>query len=188
MKSINKNTIYFYKYLKDNGLTPDKYKNVLELGQSVINSVSQYFDNEYEQYLLSERVYYTELIEYKIKGARGWLNNNEIFVPKSIMADEYFNFDNLSREEDIFDDYDIPSINSFDVVVCMGISKDLLQTIKLSQDKYFGLCYDKNDVNQRIIHIYRVYEILRNKLNGYELITDTDSKNNKEFILLKRKN
>lgn len=189
MESINKNTMYFYQYLKDNGLTPDNYKNVLELGQSVPESISRYLmDEDCNQYLLSEKVYYTELLEYKIKGARGWLNNNNMFIPKSIMADEYFNYNNLSIRENIFDDYDIPSINSFDVIVCMGISNDMSQTIYLNQDKYFGLCYDKNDMSQRITHIYRLYETLRNQLNGYELITDTDSSSDKEFILLKRKN
>ena len=72
------------EYMILNGFSPRSYHNILELNQTVNNSLSKYL-KEYKQFLLSTKVNYQELLEHNIKGARGYLDRNDgIVIPKSI--------------------------------------------------------------------------------------------------------
>ncbi len=182
----NKNSVYFLRYLLEIGFNPDNYSGILELGQSAPNSLSRYL-TVYNQYLISKKVDYDELAHYDMNGAFGYVSEGEIFVPKTLANDKHFYYDSpkvIYRRHV----YSYPSIDDFSSIICYGYSIDLNQTLKSKQDKYFGLCIDKNDVNQRYIHFYRLLESIKCHLDGYELINDEDRKTNKEFILLKRKN
>ena len=57
----------FLDYLIANGFQSQNYKNILELIQSVPNSISKYL-KDYRQFLLAEKIDYSELVSYKIKG------------------------------------------------------------------------------------------------------------------------
>lgn len=87
---MTENTRIFLDFLIDNGFNPENYRNILEIIQSVPNSVSKYLKN-YPQFLLSEKVDYSELISHQLKGANGYIDKNgRIIVPKTEEGDKYF--------------------------------------------------------------------------------------------------
>ena len=66
---MQRNNALLLKYFKEEGRFRPYYSDgLLELGQSAYNSLSRYL-NEYNQYLLSEKVNYDELNELNINGA-----------------------------------------------------------------------------------------------------------------------
>ena len=80
---MQRNNALLLKYFKEEGRFRPYYSDgLLELGQSAYNSLSRYL-NEYNQYLLSEKVNYDELNELNINGAFGYLDSCGICVPKS---------------------------------------------------------------------------------------------------------
>ena len=178
----NENTIYFLGYLLENGFNLNNYSGILELGQSVPNSLSRYLA-VYNQYLLSRKVDYNELTQYGINGAYGYVEHEEITISKPLMNVHHILCDVPYKGHS----YSYPSVSKFDSIICHGYSEDLAQALKLKQDKYFGLCIDKSQIDQKFTHFYRLLVAMKHYLDNYELITDEDTKSNKEFILLKRK-
>ncbi len=191
MEIINssKNSVLFLKYIIEEGkFNPDNYKGILELGQSVPSSISQFL-TEYKQYLLSKKVDYDRLEEFGIEGANGYLEYNGICVPKSLKNDNYF-IDNAPKVPYARHGYNIPSINEFDSIVCEGRTIDLFNACWHDADIFIGYC--TNLSNEREL------EFNRNAFNQYldsvdvtnfeyEMMKDTDSKKDKEYCLLRRK-
>ena len=134
------------EYMILNGFSP-KY-NILELNQTVNNSLSKYL-KDYKQFLLSTKVDYQELLDNNIKGARGYLDRNEgIVIPKSIMGDDYFKTINPEVLNGSRGRYNGPDINSFYYVISNGYYSndqllDLINTFKYQvYERFFGLVLD----------------------------------------------
>ena len=89
INNTRKESYLFLKYLLEEGkFNPNNYEGILELGQSVPNSLSKYL-RDFNQYLLSKKVVYEELDSLGLNGAYGYLEQG-IFVPKSLENDKHF--------------------------------------------------------------------------------------------------
>ena len=114
----NNDSKLFYDFIRSNGFNPENYYQTLELVQSVPNSMSQYL-REYKQFLLSRKVTYSELEEYDIKGALGYLEADAtITVPKTL-------------ERMIILDIIDQSYHIHLMVICIQIFLNLIQVLYL---------------------------------------------------------
>lgn len=183
-----------------NGFQPEYYSNILELIQSVPNSLSQYLTN-YKQFLLSEQVSYVDLENYKVSGARGYIDKNEgIVVPKSIEADAYFR----KRQDKVPDKqvprYIYPMVTDFDSIISYYdwtaiTDGKLLGQVTSSmhfpvQNHYTGFILNKDDENlkEKVDIISDMLEgINKNSSQEHTLAHDTISSINKEFYLIKKR-
>lgn len=186
----NNDSKLFYDFINANGFNPENYNQILELVQSAPNSMSQYL-KEYKQFLLSEKVKYSELDEYGIKGAKGYLETyGTIRVYKTLEADNYFQFYG-ARSLYGKHGYNYPDISEFDtgVVFMDEFSRDeVSEIIKLSCTKNFpnmfiGFVSDKNDkaLSFKENSLKRLSDIF-----SYHMVHDTDTEKDKEFYLMKR--
>lgn len=183
------------KYMISEGFNPNNYKRILELSQSVPNSISKDLVEFCNQYLLSKKVIYSELDAYSIDGAVGYVENNNVFVPKTIYNDERFLHTPYKR---LFTKhcYGIPSIDDFGVTIfyqdCIlyGEFSDILTNTSGIEEKFFGFITqkDRNKKNKEIEEFFlgtSVSIINQKSRNEYELTHDTIK--NKELYLIKRK-
>ena len=188
----NNDSKLFYDFINANGFNPENYYQILELVQSVPNSMSQYL-REYKQFLLSRKVTYSELEEYDIKGALGYLEADAtITVPKTLEADDYFRY-HRPKLPYTPHGYMYPDISEFDtgVVFMDEFSRnEVSQIIRLSCAKNFpnmfiGFVADKNDreLSVKEHSLQRLSDTFY-----YNIVHDTDSEKGKEFYLMKRKN
>ena len=67
-----KDSLLMLKYMISEGFNPNNYERILELLQSAPLSLSRNL-KEYNPYLLSRKVLYSELDDYGIDGAYGYL-------------------------------------------------------------------------------------------------------------------
>lgn len=190
----------FLEFMFVNNFQPKNYDNILELIQSVPNSLSQYLTN-YKQFLLSEQVSYVDLKNYEINGARGYIDKNEgIVIPKSTEADGYFR----ERQGKVFDKqiprYVHPPITEFnstisyynwtsftDLRVLRQISSSLYFPF---EDYYIGFIINKNDdyLEEKRDVILNILEGVNiSSSNIHTLAHDTVSDINKEFYLIKKR-
>lgn len=188
----NNDSKLFYDFIRSNGFNPENYYQTLELVQSVPNSMSQYL-REYKQFLLSRKVTYSELEEYDIKGALGYLEADAtITVPKTLEADDYFRY-HRPKLPYTPHGYIYPNISEFDtgVVFVDEFSRnEVSEIIRLSCEKKFpnmfiGFVADKNDreLSVKEHSLQRLSDTFY-----YNIVHDTDSEKGKEFYLMKRKN
>ncbi len=110
-----KDSLLMLKYMISEGFNPNNYERILELLQSAPLSLSKNL-KEYNPYLLSKKVVYSELDEFGIDGAYGYLENNEIVVPKTIISDNRFLY---GPEKRLYQkhSYGTPSIDEFGAVI-----------------------------------------------------------------------
>lgn len=66
----DKDTLLILEFMINNGFNPKEYRNILELVQSAPSSISRYL-NGCKQFLLSNKVNYSELEQLGIDGANG---------------------------------------------------------------------------------------------------------------------
>lgn len=199
---MTENTRIFLDFLIDNGFNPENYRNILEIIQSVPNSVSKYLKN-YPQFLLSEKVDYSELISYQIKGANGYIEKNgRIIVPKTEEGDKYFK--DLAKNLKLYCNkkipYYYPIISEFDSLIAyydlnreqqISINQIVNATIPLIEDKYIGFIADTNS-QEKITKNIAIFSILlevikSNSRQDYTMIHDTINSQGKELYLIKRK-
>lgn len=191
----------FLDYLIANGFQPQNYKNILELIQSVPNSISKYL-KDYRQFLLSEKIDYSELVSYQIKGANGYLNKRgRIVVPTSEAGDEYFK--NLTKKLKIRSNqkipYFYPIISEFDALIAyydltldqqVIVDQIVNASIPLIENNYIGFIADTKDQDQitKTIAIFSILlEVIKsNSRQDYTMIHDTVSNQGKELYLIKR--
>lgn len=194
------NSKIFLEFMFANKFQPEYYSNILELIQSVPNSLSQYLTN-YKQFLLSEQVSYVDLENYKVFGARGYIDKNEgIVVPKSIEADAYFR----KRQDKVPDKqvprYIYPMVTDCDSIISYYdwtaiTNGKLLGQVTSSmhfpvRNHYTGFILNKDDENLK-----EKVDIISNMLEGinksssqeHTLAHDTISSINKEFYLIKKR-
>ena len=113
-----KDSLLMLKYMVSEGFNPNNYERILELLQSAPLSLSKDL-TEYNPYLLSDKVVYSELDEYGIDGAYGYLENSEIMVPKSLYNDDHFLYSSEKRLCQKHS-YGTPSIDEFRTVIFFG--------------------------------------------------------------------
>ena len=190
----NNDSKLFYDFIRSNGFNPENYYQTLELVQSVPNSMSQYL-REYKQFLLSRKVTYSELEEYDIKGALGYLEADAtITVPKTLEADDYFRY-HRPKLPYTPHGYRYPDISEFDtgVVFMDKFSRnEVSQIIRLSCAKNFpnmfiGFVADKDDKNDKALSFKENSLKRLSDIFSYHMVHDTDSEKGKEFYLMKRK-
>ena len=139
-----KDSLLMLKYMVSEGFNPNNYERILELLQSAPLSLSKNL-TEYNPYLLSDKVVYSELDECGIDGAYGYLKNSEIMVPKSLYNDNHFLY---SSEKRLYQkhSYGTPSIDEFQTVIFLEDSleeksNEIYNAIKNSlnfKSLYFG--------------------------------------------------
>jgi len=189
-----KDSLLMLKYMISEGFNPNNSERVLELLQSAPLSLSKNL-TEYNPYLLSDKVVYSELDEYGIDGAYGYLENSEIMVPKSIYNDNHFLY---SPEKILYSkhSYDVPTIDEFETVIFFEDSleektNEIYNAIKNSlnfKDLYFGFItemYPQIDYgDQRLVYVFHQ---LMNQSDGYKLSYETISEENRKLYLIKKK-
>ena len=194
------NSRLFYEFMTSNDFHPNNYENILELNQSVDESISKYLKN-YKQFLLSNKVNYDKLEKTEIKGAKGYIDVYDgIVVPKSINADTYFLNHNTktlySRHGYIY-----PSINEFDSIISYNdlitydnVNIDDLKTtlyhLTTNKDYYTGFIANKYDEKLKLK--LTIYEMIMDTLSivtnsDYKIAHDSISNTNKEFYLIRKK-
>lgn len=186
MEKLNNDLLL--KYLLIEGkFKPENCEGILELGSSAKNSFSKFLALYYNQYLLSEKVNYDELEELGIKGAYGSLNPSGIYVPKSFYNDDHF-IHNAPKAPYIRHGYDVPTIDQFDTIICSDISDDLEHIRNFTHNIYVGYCVDLSDLDElkncrtffnNLLTIYNLYN------KNVIMLRDTDTKNEKEYCLIK---
>ena len=191
----NKEPLLFFEFLIENGFNPNNYKNILELNNSVSESISKYI-NKYPQFLLSSKVEYNELLKYNVKGARGWIEEKTgIVVPKTVVATEYFrkiNSENKSQRH-IFD---YPGISDFNSVIAYHnwTQEDLKQIISIlnypTENYYIGFMTEFNDINlKEKLEFYRLILKVINEtaMTEHELVYESIRSKNKKLYLIRKK-
>lgn len=189
-----KDSLLMLKYMISEGFNPNNSQRILELLQSAPLSLSKDL-TEYNPYLLSNKVVYSELDEYGIDGAYGYLEDSEILVPKSIYNDNRFLHTPVRRLYPKHS-YGTPTIYEFGTVIFLedtleGKTNEIYNAIKNSlnfKDLYFGFItemYPQVDYgDQRLVYVFHQ---LMNQSDGYKLSYETISEENKKLYLIKKK-
>lgn len=193
------NSWVFLKFMLGNSFNPENYNNILELAQSVPNSLSQYLTND-KQFLLSKMVSYTDLETHYIRGAKGYIDANEgIVVPKSSEADAYFrNHQEMTHNEQT-PRYVYPTITDFDSIISYYdwttiTNSNLLKEITPSiffpfKNYYIGFIANKDDkyLSEKVSIFLDILEVInKHSSQKHTLVHDTISDKNKEFYLIKK--
>ncbi len=196
-ESLNRHL--FYEFLLKNGFVPEYYKTnkgVLEVMQTVSNSLSQYL-KDYRQFLVSSKVDYEELEKNHIKGARGELDIKKGIQMEKIVPPKFYNKEKVRV---IYPTHEIicPSMEEFDTIIAYNDWKSCISQIHtllvLAQnypdhEKYLGFIADKKDVNlYSKVGIYKsALECLnRTSTFPYELIHEENREEQKELYLIKK--
>lgn len=189
-----KDSLLMLKYMISEGFNPNNYERILELLQSAPLSLSKNL-TDYNPYLLSDKVVYSELDECGIDGAYGYLKNSEIMVPKSLYNDNHFLY---SSEKRLYQkhSYGTPSIDEFQTVIFLEDSleeksNEIYNAIKNSlnfKSLYFGFITEMhpkiNYGDQRLVYMFHK---LMNQSGSYKLSYATISEENKKLYLIKKK-
>lgn len=142
------------------------------------------FLSSYKTYLLSSSVNYNELDKFKMNGALGYIEKDNICITKSLVNDDRF-YKKLNMQGN----YLKPNINDFDVIIANGISSQLYNISRFNQDIYLGICIDSNNKNKdSIFRIYKSFkDLLNNSSNEYTYDQDKISTLSKELCIVKKK-
>lgn len=187
--------LFFKEYMESQGFRQNHYEQILELNQDVLGSVSLLLNN-YQQFLLSSKVTYDDLHRANIMGAYGYVEENGLFVPKTIEADAHFFGGYLPKVPYKRHWYEYPKIGEdfceYDVTISKGISKednfDLI--LKSDMDLFLGDVLVKNTEDyeiQRQQLLNQLNQIKDNSRDNFCISYDYNSTTNSEFILLSRK-
>lgn len=189
---MKNNSLLLLEYMISEGFNPNNYKKILELLQSAPESISKYL-TEYDQYLLSKSVVYSELEDYQIEGANGYLIKDGIFVPKSLENDRHFLY-GTPKVPYQRHGYNYPTIDEFDSIVFSQsiITPNTLYAItnasNVNHDKYFGFVINDDEKKQEKIKLINgCLDIISTCDNDYGITHETISEENKEVYLIKKK-
>ena len=183
----------FLEYLESQKFNPEFYEKILELNQGVDTSISSFLEGD-NQFLLSTKVDYQEVIDSGIRGAYGYVREDGIYVPKTLEGDRYFFGGHLPKVLYPRYSYEYPALREdrcdYDVVVSKGLSKedkfDLI--INSNMALFLGDVLDltaedyKETRKELVCRLYR----LRSDNYNMSITAERDSSNNKEYILLSR--
>lgn len=193
------NAWMFLTFMIENGFDYQNCKKILELIQSVPNSMSRYL-KDYNQFLLSQQVSYSDLATYGVAGACGYLDkDNGILAYNCTLDDEDFR-DYLETVSDKqAPKYVYPDITEFDSVIAyldwtsfedVSLLKQIVATIKYQiPKKYVGFIADKDEAIYEKVGVFsRILEAINLKSSDeYMLVHDTVSSKNKELYLIKKR-
>ena len=181
----NVDSILFLDYIISNGFNPENYDGILELFSSARKSMSREL-TDYNQFLLSRNLDYSELEEFGLNGALGYLNEDGIRIPRTIASDDKFL---NSKIKGLYGKhfYPVPTMNHFGVIIGNGLGTDLISIPKFSKDHFLGACVDSDDKDLDVI--VQIYEKIVEYYNSisderYRLARDIDSPHNKELLLV----
>jgi len=133
----------YYSYLLMNGFNPKKYDKVLEVGTTERKALSSKIIGP-ETFLLSEDLDYSRMVELGLYGARGFIDNDGINIPKSIETDSfmrYHGFPILRRGTN----FSNPTLNEFDAIICPATYDRLFYLLSTKKDMFIGVCMDSLD-------------------------------------------
>ena len=188
LNTDNMDSSIFLEYIKSYGFDENNYNKILELYQTPKKSISQFLSRN-NTFLLAPSIKdCNEFNEMNIKGACGYLNKNEIKIPKTLKNDEILlRNKTLSKENKVL--YSIPNINEFDCIIGNGISKDLKKIGLFSQDEFIGFCLDfDNKKTKQILEEYKnVFKLLKELDDKYIFEYDSLYRQGKQLCLIKRK-
>jgi hypothetical protein len=176
--------LLFLEYLMANGFDNQDVRNILEVGNSVENSVSIVLPtNRYDQLLLSTKVEPSMLERYKINGVKGYIFRGEMY--------HLINNHDFPREEDKITDG--LNIKDFDTLLSMGFGNEhrhAMYSLKMIR-KFIGQCvaYDNNRTKRYYDGLYQSECQYMDEECGEKhiLVTDVDSTKNVDYYLIKKK-
>ena len=186
------NSLLFMQFLAENKFNPENYYKILELIQSVPNSLSQYLTG-FGQFLLSEKVDYQKLEENDIKGAHGHLTDTGIYIPKSNSADNYFLRSHVKIPYKRHG-YAYPNMSDVDSIILYvdnKVMKEDLEQIKEAIlypvfDKYLGFITTKEEKEEKLYQ--ELLQIINQWSREEYLLSHEEMKDeNKEFYLIRKK-
>lgn len=187
-------TLAFLKFLNSEKVDLRKYEQVLELNQDVIGSLSVHLENE-SQFLLSTKVKYDELQQFNQYGGNGYVDQNGIFIPKSLEADDHFLGGYLPKVPYIRHSYSYPFLDKtnceYDAGISFGLSKEDNYPFLFSCpiDCCIGDILDTEAVDYPVKRkeILNRLEQIRSQLSvETKFRMEKDSSNNHEAILLSK--
>lgn len=192
-KELLVSTKQFLEYLESQKFNPEFYEKILELNQGVDTSISRLLEAD-NQFLLSTKVDYQEVIDSGIRGAYGYVREDGIYVPKTLEGDRYFFGGHLPKVLYPRYSYEYPALREdrcdYDVVVSKGLSKedkfDLI--INSNMALFLGDVLDltaedyKETRKELVCRLYR----LRSDNYNMSITAERDSAKNKEYVLLSR--
>lgn len=165
------------KHMESEGFDSNNYEKVLELQQTVPQSISKFLDN---QYLLSDKVDYEELELHMMEGANGYITQNGIIIPK-IINNEKVNINNC------------PSIDKFGIIIFYEnfinslVIKNMITSFSFDKDAFFGFILDKSEKRKN-----KEMQLTLKKINNFfdkcKVSHDSISRYDKEVYLIKRQN
>lgn len=167
-------TMLFLEYMKAYGFNPEDYSSILEILSDVTLSISKYLRG-YDTYILNSKVDYSDLRDFGLKGANGYIKDKEIYIPSTMENDKWFNKRNKYY-------YEHPLIDGFDAIIGCGLSNEVFELPK--KPLFIGTCIDTRDENKE--RIFNLYRELANEI-GYEYYQDKASILNKEMCLVRHK-
>jgi hypothetical protein len=189
----------FSDYIVSNGL---KFGGrILEIGKPAECSLTAFLlkmGYSLDQFLLSEKIVYPTMDNLGIIGAKGHLVKSEhpfdeqeaeIYVAKTLYHDIRF-LNQTPKLSCARRNYVLPSLSSFDALICEGVPRDLSIVPYTSLNKTIGFClerYDENFENYMFIYESLLKCINERERNSYQLITDRDTNSKAELCLIKKK-
>ncbi len=170
----------FFKFLEENGLSPETNKSILEIAPSVIQSQSallvEKYGKLYNQFLLSRRFEYGN--KYGVKGAVG---GALLHRGKTLIMCDNLNKISLCNER-----VEQPIEEDFDTLLIQGQIDDAYSLSYSKLSLLFGDVLDTHDINK--LNAYKeLFRLINNKFGNYELVRETLLTEGKEAVLIKRK-
>ena len=197
-KRVKDNAARFLDFMDANGFDPNYYNKILETSQAVPTSISKYL-TEYDQFLLSEEVRYSELEDYTVQGAYGYIESGEMYVPKTLEADDYFRYHNPKTLAKYFS-YIVPSVEEFNGAILFHDwtsnyhipAKAIIELIHTSiEDKYIGFInhLEKGRLSEtdRLVAKECLNWLNQTNNDEYTAVYDYERSKGQEFCLIKRK-
>lgn len=177
------NAEIFLDFIQMHGFNPEKYRKILEIGNSPDTSMSRML-KKYKPFLLSYMISKRDLKKARIHGMPGDIENGRIVYPDQKASEE------AGLKSRIAESPTHPSLKRFDVIISRGVTKKAFDTVGTPQDKFIGFCLDRNDPSYEF-NLLRT-RILLDELNKrekdeYELVTNDNSASSKGMCLIKRK-
>lgn len=190
----NMNSALFLGFIKRHGFNPENYGMIVELVQNAPASMSQFL-KEYKQFLLSEKVNYSDINKLGIKGAQGYLGEDELVIPRTPANDVYFKNLYINQNKKAPGKhlkYPHLVLEKNDVIIANGFVTDLFNLINVQQDIYVGYCLDDSDINLGYQNngYYQLFDFLDKKYPDDYSLTETTLNDgpgkNKQLLLIEK--
>ena len=159
------------KHMESEGFDSNNYEKVLELQQTVPQSISKFLNN------LSKN---DIIIWNMMEGANGYITQNGIIIPK-IINNEKVNINNC------------PSIDKFGIIIFYEnfinslVIKNMITSFSFDKDAFFGFILDKSEKRKN-----KEMQLTLKKINNFfdkcKVSHDSISRYDKEVYLIKRQN